>query len=390
MCLAVPAQIVELHDDRATISLNGTLREVDVCLVEQPRLGDYVLVHAGQVHRDVRFMEVCGTHTMSAFRSGLRQLLPPRVHLLSGPGCPVCVTETNYVDAAIALARRPEIIVATFGDLIRVPGSDSSLEQERAAGATVQIVYSPMDALALAQETPGKQIVFLGVGFETTAPTVAWAIWKAAEAGLTNFSVLCAHKTMPHAMEALLRDQQIAVDGFLCPGHVSVITGARMYQFIATRYQVPCVISGFEAWDILKSISLLLEQVAVGHATVDIEYGRAVNEHGNLAAQRLIKTVFEEADAEWRGLGLIARSGLRIRAAFAAFDAARRFDVTFDEATVNPACRCGDVLRGMTTPPDCRLFGKTCTPLRPFGPCMVSSEGTCAAWYKYQERPSTS
>ena len=341
-----------------------------------------------RVNRDVRFMEVCGTHTMSAFRSGLRQLLPSRVHLLSGPGCPVCVTETNYVDAAIELARRPEIIITTFGDLIRVPGSDSSLEQERAAGAKVQIVYSPMDALALAQATPGKEVVFLGVGFETTAPTVAWAIWKAAKAGQANFSVLCAHKTMPHAMEALLRDQQIAVDGFLCPGHVSVITGARMYQFIATRYHVPCVVSGFEAWDMLKSISLLLEQVAEGRATVDLEYSRAVNDQGNLAAQRLIDTVFEEVDADWRGLGPIAHSGLRIRDGFAKFDAARRFAVSFGKATVNPACRCGDVLRGVATPPDCRLFGQTCTPVRPLGPCMVSGEGTCAAWYKYQQRPA--
>ena len=220
---------------------------------------------SAQVGRDLKFMEVCGTHTMVAFRTGLRQLLPASVQLISGPGCPVCVTDTNYIDAAIELCRRPEVMLTTFGDLLRVPGSDSSLEQERAAGADVQVVYSPLDALALAQRSPGKQIVFLGVGFETTVPTVAWAIGKAAKDQRTNFSVLCAHKTMPHAMEALLRDQEVTLDGFLCPGHVSVITGADIYQFIAARYRVPCVVSGFEPWDMLQSISLLLQQVAELH-----------------------------------------------------------------------------------------------------------------------------
>jgi hydrogenase expression/formation protein HypD len=239
---------------------------------------------AGRVGRDVKFMEVCGTHTMVAFRTGLRQLLPAGVNLISGPGCPVCVTDTSYIDAAIALCRRPEVVVTTFGDLLRVPGSESSLERERAAGANVRIVYSPSDALVLARESPAKRVVFLGVGFETTAPTVAWAIYRAARDGVANFSVLCAHKTMPQAMEALLKDQRVKIDGFICPGHVSVITGAAMYRFICEQYRIPCVVSGFEAWDMLKSIEMLLRQVAEGRAEVEVEYSRSVTARGNVAA----------------------------------------------------------------------------------------------------------
>jgi hydrogenase expression/formation protein HypD len=341
---------------------------------------------ARAVDRDVNFMEVCGTHTMAAFQTGLRQLLPDRVHLLSGPGCPVCVTDTSYLDAAIALSRRRDIIVATFGDLLRVPGSESSLERERAAGANVRIVYSPSDALVLARECPSKQIVFLGVGFETTTPTVAASIVTAAHEELRNYSVLCAHKTMPQAMEALLHDPAIKIDGFLCPGHVSVITGAAMFRFIPGQYGVPCVISGFEAWDILKSIEMLLTQVTEGRAAVEIEYSRSVTEHGNRAAQQLVHEVFEECDADWRGLGRIPRSGLAIRPAYGQFDAAPVHGVIFGQARLNPACQCGAIMRGVSTPLDCRLFGRGCTPANPVGPCMVSSEGTCAAYYKYEGR----
>ncbi len=341
---------------------------------------------AGRLHREVRFMEVCGTHTMVAFRTGLRQLLPANVKLISGPGCPVCVTDTNYIDAAIGLCRRPDVIVATFGDLLRVPGSESSLEQERAAGANVRIVYSPTDALVLARECPGKTVVFLGIGFETTAPAVAWSIVSAARDGLNNFSVLCAHKTMPQAMEALLKDQTTRIDGFICPGHVSVITGAAMYRFICERYQIPCVVTGFEAWDILKAISLLLQQRLDGRAVVEVEYSRSVTEQGNPAAQRLLRDVFEPCDTSWRGMGAIAQSGLSIRPKYARFDAARRLGVPFSEAHVPAGCRCGDVLRGVLTPLECRLFGRACSPAHPVGPCMVSSEGVCAAWYKYEKR----
>lgn len=339
---------------------------------------------AERLGRDVNLMEVCGTHTMVAFRTGLNRLLPESVRLRSGPGCPVCVTDANYIDAAVQLCRRPDVVVATFGDLLRVPGSESSLDRERAAGGNVRIVYSPSDALVLAKECPSKQVVILGVGFETTAPTVAWSIWRAARDGVRNFSVLCAHKTMPRAMDALLRDQLVRIDGFLCPGHVSVITGAAMYRFLCERYKIPCVISGFEAWDILKSISLLLTQLVDGRAEVEIEYSRSVTEHGNAAAQRLIDEVFEPNDASWRGIGTITGSGLAIRSKYSNFDAAHVLGVTFGESHVNPLCRCGDILRGVSTPLDCRLFGRACTPAHPIGPCMVSGEGVCAAYYKYE------
>ncbi|HTS17750.1 MAG TPA: hydrogenase formation protein HypD [Verrucomicrobiae bacterium] len=339
---------------------------------------------ARRVDRDLKFMEVCGTHTMAAFRSGLRQLLPDNVRLVSGPGCPVCVTDPAYMDAAIELCRRPGVTVATFGDLVRVPGAESSLERERASGANVRIVYSPSDALVIARENPSQHVVFLGVGFETTAPTVAWAIFRAAQDGLRNFSVLCAHKTMPRAMDALVRDQAVRIDGFICPGHVSVITGAQMYRFICQQYRIPCVVSGFEAWDILKSVGMLLRQIAEGRAEVENEYSRSVSEYGNRAAQQLMHEVFEPRDDAWRGIGIIPGSGLGIREKYARFDAAKVLGVTFHEAHVNPLCRCGSVLRGLSTPLDCRLFGRPCSPTHPVGPCMVSSEGVCAAYYKYE------
>jgi len=347
---------------------------------------------ARRVGRDVRLMEVCGTHTMSAFRSGLRQLLPSNVRLISGPGCPVCVTDTNYIDAAIALCRRPGVMMTTFGDLVRVPGSPSaggSLERERAAGAGVRVVYSPTDAVALARDNPAKQVVFLGVGFETTAPTVAASIVQAAKDGIRNYFVLCAHKTMPRAMEALLHDREIKIDGFLCPGHVSVITGAAIYRFICEKYKIPCVVAGFEALDMLKAIEMLLAQIADGRAEVEIEYSRSVNERGNIAAQKLLAEVFEECDAGWRGFGNIPRSGLAIRAKYAQFDAAKSLGVKFEAARPHPGCRCGDVLRGVITPPECKLYGKACTPTNPVGPCMVSNEGTCAAFFKYDRKAAT-
>jgi hydrogenase expression/formation protein HypD len=236
----------------------------------------------------------------------------------------------------------------------------------------------------LARECPSKQIVFLGVGFETTAPTIAWAIWRAAREGMRNFSVLCAHKTMPRAMDALLHDKELSIDGFLCPGHVSVITGAHIYRFICERYGIPCVVSGFEAWDILKSVEMLLRQLAEGRAEVENEYSRSVNEFGNGAAQRLMDEVFEPCDAVWRGIGIISGSGLAIREKYAHFDAAKVLSVEFPEARVNPLCACGSVLRGATSPLECRLFGRPCSPAHPIGPCMVSGEGVCAAYYKYE------
>ncbi len=336
--------------------------------------------------RDAQFMEVCGTHTMVAFRTGLRKLLPASVRLISGPGCPVCVTDTTYIDAAIQLARRADVLVATFGDILRVPGSESSLERERAGGGNVRVVYSATDALALAREFPTKQIVFLGVGFETTAPTVAWSIWRASHEGLKNYSVLCAHKTMPQAMASLLADQQVKIDGFLCPGHVSVITGAAMYRPLVQQYRIPCVISGFEAWDMLKSLTMLLQQLLEQRAEVEVEYSRSVSEQGNAAALKLMHEVFVPQDANWRGIGLIPGSGLGIRPEYARFDAAKALNIKWGKANVPPGCRCGEVLRGLQTPLECKLFGHVCTPLNPIGPCMVSSEGVCAAYYKYERR----
>jgi hydrogenase expression/formation protein HypD len=332
-------------------------------------------------------MEVCGTHTVASFRSGLRSLLPPAVTLLSGPGCPVCVTPTEVVDAAVGMARQPDTLVATFGDMIRVPGTEWSLERARAVGAKVQVVYSPEDALRKAERHAGVRVVFLGVGFETTAPAVAWTIREAAARGISNYLVLCAHKTMPRAMAALLSEGDVRIDGFLCPGHVSVITGSAMYGLIARDHGIPCVIAGFEGADMARAIEMVLAQILDRRAEVEIQYTRSVTAGGNPAAQGMIGEVFEPADAVWRGLGLIPASGLKIREAFARHDAARQFaDLRLPPPAENPECACGDVLRGARVPSDCPLFSTRCTPRTPVGPCMVSSEGACAAYYKYRDR----
>lgn len=348
---------------------------------------DHIRTLAGRLARPIKLMEVCGTHTMAAFRSGLRSLLPENVSLLSGPGCPVCVTPNTFVDRAVEIARQPDTLVTTFGDMVRVPGSRSSLERARAEGARVQIVYSPLDALNEARRNPGQRTVFLGVGFETTVPTVAWTLKDAAASGITNYSVLCAHKTMPHAMAGLLQGGEVKVDGFLCPGHVSVVIGARAYTFICRDYGLPCVVAGFEPEDMILSIEMLLAQLDEGRAEVEIEYTRSVNETGNPAAQAVIAEVFEECDVEWRGLGTIPRSGLRIRDALAAHDAEKVFTgLGLPEPAGSRGCICGEVLRGAKTPLDCRLFRKVCKPTSPVGACMVSSEGTCAAYFKYARR----
>jgi hydrogenase expression/formation protein HypD len=342
--------------------------------------------YSASIGRTVRLMEVCGTHTMVAFRSGLRSLLPESVRLISGPGCPVCVTPNGYIDAAIELCRRPEVTVATFGDLVRVPGSDSSLERERAGGASVQVVYSPTDALALAREDPARSVVFLGVGFETTVPGVGVSIRSARDEGLANFSVLSALKTMPGPMRALASGGDVAIDGFICPGHVSVITGAAVFSFLADEYRLPCVVTGFEDVDLLEGIAMLLCQIAEDRSEVEIEYGRAVTREGNQIAQQIMAQVFEACDSEWRGLGVIPGSGLAIRAEFSEHDAASKFGVEIVSGEPPRGCRCGDVLRGVIAPPECPLFDRRCSPLTPEGPCMVSSEGACAAYWRYGTR----
>ncbi len=334
----------------------------------------------------VTFMEVCGSHTMAVSRFGIRHLLPPAVRLVSGPGCPVCVTPVRLVDHAIALARLPQVIVTTFGDLIRVPGSESSLERERAAGADVRVVYSTLDALALARKEPTRHVVFLGVGFETTAPTVAAVLLEADAAGLTNFFVLSDHKVMPPPMRALMEAPDVAVRGFLCPGHVSAIIGSDAYRFLADQYGASCVVAGFEPLDILQALLALVRQVSEGRAEVENTYGRAVTTGGNQAAQAVLDRAFVPCDAEWRGFGIIPGSGLAIRPELAHHDAAHVFDVQVPQPRETAGCRCADILRGTITPPDCPLFARSCTPVDPKGACMVSSEGTCAAYYRYERR----
>ncbi|MEJ5363617.1 MAG: hydrogenase formation protein HypD [Desulfosoma sp.] len=331
----------------------------------------------------MRFMEICGTHTVAVFRSGLRPLLPSTVELVSGPGCPVCVTATEDIDKAVWFASQPGVVTATFGDLLRVPGSRTSLAEERARGADVRMVYSATDAVDLAREHPDRHVVFIGIGFETTAPTVAAAITLANRLGLDNFSVFCVHKVLPPAMEALLSSGELHLDGFLCPGHVTTVIGAKAYETVAHRYHMPCVVTGFEPLDILQGLLMLAQQRASREARVEIQYRRGVTWDGNPAAQELMARVFQPADAVWRGLGLIAGSGLAIRDEWARFDAAKRFSVPSLSVREDPACRCGDVLRGALRPTGCPLFRKVCTPQSPKGPCMVSSEGTCGAYFKY-------
>ena len=334
--------------------------------------------------REIRLMEVCGTHTMAIFRSGIRSVLPAAITLLSGPGCPVCVTAQGEIDAFIALSRIEDVIVTTFGDLMRVPGSDSSLQKEKAAGRDIRMVYSTMDALEIARNNTGKRVVFLGVGFETTAPTVAAAIATAARTGTANFSVLSANKVVPPALEALMASDTVNIDGFLLPGHVSVIIGTDAYRSFFDRHQIPCVVAGFEPADILQSIALLAEQIQAGSPALENTYARAVTPEGNPRAREIMHEVFEETDANWRGIGTIPGSGLKIRPEFGAFDAGEIFNVAVEDVPEPKGCACGAILTGAMIPPQCPLFKTRCTPTDPVGPCMVSSEGTCAAYYRYQ------
>ncbi len=331
-----------------------------------------------------RVMEVCGSHTMSIARNGIRELLPDGLELLSGPGCPVCVTPTGAIDALISIALEHDAAIATFGDMMRVPGTDDSLQDARAKGARVEVVYSPLDALQMAKDDPAREVVFAGVGFETTAPLVAATIKRAAAENIPNFTVMCMHKNVPHVLEALVNDDDVAIDAFILPGHVSTIIGATPYGFLASRYHVPGAITGFEALDILKGIAMLVRQLESGEARIEIAYSRGVSADGNPTALALLDEVFEECESVWRGIGRIPLSGYGIRDEFADFDAMRRFDVEIVEASNPPGCRCADVLKGIIRPAMCPLFGRACTPQDPVGPCMVSSEGSCAAHYKYR------
>jgi len=335
------------------------------------------------VGRPLRIMEVCGSHTMAIFRNGLRSILPQGMELVSGPGCPVCVTSASHMDAFIAMADRPGVRVTIFGDLFRVPGSHTSLAEAGSKGAKIDIVYSPMDALELATRYPDELVVFLGVGFETTTPGIAATIMAARTRKVTNFVVFSTQKTMPAPMEALLSDPQLKIDGLLCPGHVSSITGAGAWQPLAEKYRLACVVCGFETADLLQGLILLARQVATGDIKVENAYPRAVSWEGNLRARKMVEEIFEPADMDWRGLGRIPLSGLKIREKYAEFDAEVRLDITLPEAEEPKGCMCGNILKGRNTPRECPLFDKRCTPASPIGPCMVSSEGTCAAYHKY-------
>jgi len=328
-------------------------------------------------------MEVCGTHTVVIFKQGLKGMLPDNINLLSGPGCPVCVTSQEDVDKAIELAKNREVIVTTFGDLVRVPGTNSSLEEEKASGADVRVIYSPRDALRIARENPAKKVVLLAIGFETTSPLIAASVLDARKEKMGNFFIFSTHKLIPPVMEALLESREVKIDGFICPGHVSVTIGSSAYRHIAQRYKVSCVIAGFEPLDVLQSVFMLLKQIKQNRAEVEIEYFRAVKTEGNRIAQELISEVFETADVKWRGLGIIPNSGLRLRKEFSEFDAEKELRLRPRESKENPDCACGEVLRGVKRPTQCKLYGRLCTPEEPYGPCMVSSEGTCAAYYKY-------
>jgi len=329
------------------------------------------------------FMEVCGTHTMAIYRFGLRSLLPTEIRLISGPGCPVCVTPNDYLDRAIAICRLPGVITTSFGDMMRVPGSSSSLMEERAKGADIRIVYSPLDAVALAAANPEKKVVFLGVGFETTAPTIAGSILAAEAKGLANYFVLASHKTIPIPMQVLTDDPELALSGYICPAHVSAIIGVDAYRPLAEEFHTPCVITGFEPADVLQGVLMLAEQVIAGVSRVETQYSRVVRPEGNPKARAILDQLFEPCDVPWRGIGVIPGSGLKLRDSYARFDAEVMLPVEVEPTREHAGCRCGEVLKGKISPFDCPLFGVACTPEAPVGACMVSSEGTCAAAFKY-------
>jgi len=328
-------------------------------------------------------MEFCGGHTVTIFRYGIRQVLPATIEMISGPGCPICVTANADLDKAMALARLPDVIITTFGDMLKVPGSYSSLQKVKADGGDVRMVYSTMDALEIAERNPDKSVVFLGIGFETTAPTVAASVLQAEEKGIKNYYVLSMHKLCPPVIRTLLDSGEVKLSGLVCPGHVSAIIGSHTWEFIARDYGIPCVISGFEPLDILQCIDMLVAQIEDGKSVVEIAYRRGVRPEGNQPALKLMEQVFETCTAQWRGMGEVADSGLKLRNVYRQYDAELAFDIIIELPYEPAGCICGDILRGVKIPSDCRLFGKACTPQSPVGPCMVSSEGSCSAYYLY-------
>jgi len=354
--------------------------------IDEYRNKELVLKIASEIKKisvkDVALMEVCGGHTMAIQKFGIPTLLPGNIRLISGPGCPVCVTSRSYIDRAIAYSRSDDVIITTYGDLIRVPGSTSTLNKEKAAGAQIKIVYSALDAIELAKQNPDKKIVFLGIGFETTAPSSAVAVLNAHKAGLGNFFVYSAHKIMPPAMAALI-DEGVKINGYIAPGHVSTITGIDIYQDVADKFGLAVVAAGFEPVDLMQSIYMLVKQIENNAQKVEIQYTRAVRPEGNPKAKAMLNEVFELRDDWWRGLGVLPQSGLGIREKYGDYDAEKNFTVDVEPTREDQGCICGEILKGIKTPDVCKLFGKACTPENPVGACMVSNEGACHAYYRY-------
>jgi len=355
--------------------------------VDEYRKKELILSVADELKRiskkEITLMEVCGGHTMAIYRFGLNSLLPPNIHLVSGPGCPVCVSSQQFIDQALAYSKLPGVIITTYGDLVRVPGSLSSLEKERAGGSDIRIIYSVLEALEIARNNQEKKIIFLGIGFETTAPATAAAILRAKQENVSNFFVFSAHKVMPPVMEALVKEG-VKIDGFIAPGHVTAITGTKIYNDLASVYGLGVVVSGFEPADIMQAVLMLTNQIEKGLPEVEVQYQRVVGQKGNMTAQKMLNLVFENRDDHWRGLGLIPASGLGIIEELSSFDAEKQFDMEVPRSTEPKGCICGQILRGLKTPPECGLFAKKCTPSDPVGACMVSGEGTCATYYKYR------
>ncbi|MCU0286861.1 MAG: hydrogenase formation protein HypD [Acidobacteria bacterium] len=332
----------------------------------------------------INIMEVCGTHTVQFFHTGVKDIFPSKLNLVDGPGCPVCVTTNDFLDRAIEIARKYKVIICTFGDMMRVPSSYSSLQEEKAGGVNIEIVYSPLDAVEIAKKNPDREVIFLSVGFETTIPTEAFTIKKAQAENIKNFSLLSCNKLTPPAVAALLESKEVNIDGFILPGHVSTITGVKGWRFVTDKYKKPSVIAGFNTRDLVMGTMLLINLIIKKEPKILNEYREVVSEQGNIKAQEVMHEIFETTDANWRGIGVIPGSGMKLKDVFADFDAEKKFPVTMPPVVEPKGCRCGEVLRGIIAPPECALFGKRCTPQTPVGACMVSTEGSCAAYYKYR------
>jgi hydrogenase expression/formation protein HypD len=370
------------YDNRNISNIVSEIKSITKNICHDSAAKEYALSSGSCVNK-INIMEVCGTHTMSIARYGIAQLLPPEISLISGPGCPVCVTSASDIDHMIEMIKSYKITAFTFGDMFRVPGTHSSLFLEKSSGKDIRICYSPLDALNFAAGNPEKNVVFIAIGFETTVPMTSVIIKQASEKKLNNFSVFSTHKIVPPALQTLLEDKEVSINGFLLPGHVSVIIGSAPYLFIARDYNIPCVIAGFDAYDILISILMILRQISNNKAAIEIEYERVVRPEGNPTAVKAIYEVFETQDCTWRGLGPISASGLKIKESFSGFDAKILFPVRKISSKEPAGCKCGMVLKGILKPDECTLFGKSCRPDNPVGPCMVSTEGTCAAYFKY-------